>query len=94
MPARKLESEGSPNDACPSEEGLQEHERNGHHTSLVAFVTGATGISSVHLIQVRPDLHCLHMLGSLQLYSWIVCCARYACSCSHLQRVLAIAMGN
>ena len=73
MPARKLESEGSPNDASPPEGGLQDQERNGMHTanktSLVAFVTGATGISSVHLIQVRPDLHCLHMSGSMQLYS-------------------------
>eukprot|EP00891_Asterochloris_glomerata_P004957 jgi/Astpho2/4957/fgenesh1_pg.00070_%23_18_t len=52
MPARKLESEGSPNDACPPEKNLHDQERNGHtQTSLVAFVTGATGISSVHLIQ-------------------------------------------
>ena len=73
MPARKLESEGRPDDACPpSEDGLQDSERNGQTTrSLVAFVTGATGISSVHLIQVRPDLHCLGMriLGYVQLYS-------------------------
>ena len=69
MPARKLESEGSPNDVCLSEGGLQDQEQNGHTSlSLVAFVTGATGISSVHLIQVRPDLYCaracMRIMGS------------------------------
>lgn len=68
MPARKLESEGSPNDACPPEKNLHDQERNGHtQTSLVAFVTGATGISSVHLIQVRPDLHCFGMHAHIGL---------------------------
>ena len=88
MPARKLESEGSPNDVSRSEKSLQDdQERNGMHTadktSLVAFVTGATGISSVHLIQVRPDLHCLGMHMHIGLCAAVQLCA--TCSYSKLQ---------